>query len=101
MASLIDLDAVVIRRPATIWAPESRRLIVAKANIWTVPHGEGWANRREGNREVSETFATKAEALHAGRETARLDHVEHVVAHLDGRVGRRRNFGAVSRSPRA
>jgi len=30
-----------------------------KPPVHTVPHGDGWANRREGSDKVSKAFATK------------------------------------------
>lgn len=44
---------------------------MAKQNIHTVPHGDGWANRREGNERVSNTAPTKDEAQRTGRDMAR------------------------------
>jgi hypothetical protein len=37
-----------------------------KANLHTVPHEKGWANRREGAKRISKVFRTKAEAQAAG-----------------------------------
>jgi hypothetical protein len=39
---------------------------MAKANVHTVPHEKGWANRREGAKRISKVFRTKAEAQAAG-----------------------------------
>ena len=70
-----------------------KELAVSKPNIWTVPHGDGWAIRREGSSRVSETFDTKAAAQHAGREAARRDHVEHIIQDRHGRISERNSYG--------
>lgn len=62
-------------------------------NVWTVPHGDGWANRREGASRVSRTFDTKAEAQRAGRDQARRDHVEHIIQDRHGRIDQRNSYG--------
>jgi Uncharacterized protein conserved in bacteria (DUF2188) len=66
---------------------------VSKKNIHTVPHGDGWANRREGASRVSDTFDTKQQAQQAGRDAARRDHVEHFIHNTDGRIGERNSYG--------
>jgi hypothetical protein len=66
---------------------------MAKANVHTVPHEDGWANRREGAKRVSKVFKTKAEAQSAGRRTAMREKVEHLVANRDGHVAERNSYG--------
>jgi hypothetical protein len=68
--------------------------------IHTVPHGEGWANRREGATRVSRVFATKAEAQDAGRRTARRERVEHLIHGRDGAVAERNSYGRDPFPPR-
>lgn len=62
---------------------------MGKPPVHTVPHGDGWANRREGAQRVSRTFRTKAEAQAAGRGTAQRDETEHVIHNKDGQIGQR------------
>jgi len=64
-----------------------------KPPVHTVPHGNGWANRREGSDRVSKTFPTKSDAQAAGRETARNDKTEHVIHKKDGTIGERNSYG--------
>jgi Uncharacterized protein conserved in bacteria (DUF2188) len=64
-----------------------------KPPVHTVPHEDGWANRREGATRVMKKFATKAEAQAAGRETARRDKTEHLIHKRDGTVGSRNSYG--------
>ena len=65
-----------------------------KAPVYTVPHKDGWANRREDATRVSKTFSTKAEAQSAGRETARRDKTEHIIQKKDGTIGERNSYGS-------
>lgn len=64
-----------------------------KANVWTVPHGEGWANKRDGAKRVAKVFPTKAEAQAAGRSTAQREKVEHIILKRDGEIGERSSYG--------
>ncbi len=73
---------------------------MAKVDIHTVKHGDGWANRAEGNKQVSNTAPTKAEAQADGREMAIKRDVEHVVHNRDGRIGERNTYPR-SRDPRS
>jgi hypothetical protein len=66
---------------------------MAKATVHTVPHDDGWANRREGGKRVSKVFKTKAEAQAAGRKTAMRDGVEHLIQNRDGQVSERNSYG--------
>jgi len=71
-----------------------------KPPVHTVPHGDGWANRREGADRVSKVFPTKAEAQEAGRETARREHTEHLIHKRDGTIGERNSYGNDPRESR-
>ena len=64
-----------------------------KPPVHTVPHGDGWANRREGSDRVSKTFPTKSEAQQSGRDTARREQTEHIVHRQDGTIGERNSYG--------
>ena len=64
-----------------------------KAAFHTVPHGDGWANRREGASRVSRTYGTKAEAQADGRRMAQADKVEHLIHNQDGEIGSRNSYG--------
>ena len=72
---------------------------MAKGDVHTVPHGEGWANKVEGNKQVSNTAATKAEAQKSGREMAVKRDAEHLVHKKDGPIGERNTYPR-SRDPR-
>ena len=64
-----------------------------KPPVHTVPHGDGWANKREGADRVSKTFPTKRAAQQAGRETARGEKTEHVIHKQDGTIGEKNSYG--------
>ena len=66
---------------------------MAEGDIHTKPHGDGWANEREGASRVSETFKTKQEAQEAGRAQARREKVEHFIHNKDGTIGERNTYG--------
>ena len=63
-----------------------------KPPVHTVPHDDGWANRREGSDRVSKTFPTKREAQEAGRQTAKNDQTEHIVHKKDGTIGEKNSY---------
>ena len=73
---------------------------MAKGDIHTVPHGDGWANRAEGNERVSNTAATKGEAQGLGRDMARDRGVEHLIHNRNGQIGERNTYPR-SRDPRS
>lgn len=64
-----------------------------KPQVHTVPHGEGWANRREGAGRVAKVFARKADAQAAGRHTALRERTEHLIHNKDGSVASRNSYG--------
>lgn len=73
---------------------------MAKAPVHTVPHGDGWANRRAGAERVSKTFDTKAAAQQAGRDTARREQTEHLIHKLDGTISERNSYGSDPHPPK-
>jgi hypothetical protein len=66
---------------------------VSKGDVHTIPHGDGWANKVEGNSRVSNTAATKAEAQVRGREMAVKAQGEHHIHKRDGTIGQRSSYG--------
>lgn len=66
---------------------------MAGSSVHTVPHGDGWANRREGSQRVSNTSSTKAEAQAVGRDMAKNDGVEHLIHNKDGTISERNSYG--------
>lgn len=64
-----------------------------KPPVHTVPHGDEWANRREGSNRVSKIHRTKKEAAQAGRATAKREGTEHLIHNRDGKIGERNSYG--------
>lgn len=71
-----------------------------KPPVHTVPHGDGWANRREGSDKVSKTFDTKRDAQAAGRDTAQREKTEHVIHKQDGTIGENNSYGNDTHPPK-
>jgi uncharacterized protein YdaT len=74
-------------------ASERSARVAKNPPVHTVPHDDGWANRREGSSRVSKNFDTKKEAQQAGRETARREHTEHVIHKKDGTIAEKNSYG--------
>lgn len=72
---------------------------VAKGDVHTVPHGDGWANLTEGNQRVTRTYGTQREATSDGRAAAIGRNTEHVIHGSDGQI-RARNTYPRARDPR-
>ncbi len=66
---------------------------MAKKDVYTVPHGDGWANRVTNASRVSATYDTKAEAQKAGREMAMSNKSEHIVLNSNGQIGLKNSYG--------
>ncbi len=73
---------------------------MAKGDVHTVPHGDGWANRTEGNQRVTNTADTKTEAQAKGRDMAQKRGVEHLIHNRDGQIGERNTYPR-GRDPKA
>ena len=71
-----------------------------KKSVHTVPHGDGWANRREGSDRVATVFPTKQQAQEAGRDTARREQTEHVIHRHDGKIGEKNSYGSDPHPPK-
>jgi uncharacterized protein YdaT len=57
-----------------------------KRNIHVIPHGDGWATRKEGSERVSRVTETQGVAIELAREHARKAGVEVVVHKRDGSI---------------
>jgi len=57
---------------------------MAAQRIHIVPHDQGWALKREGDKNVESVHSTQKDAIDAGREMAREDEVDLVVHRQDG-----------------
>lgn len=61
--------------------------------IHVVPHGSGWAARREGASRVGSTHSTQTEATEAARSTALRERGEVVIHRPDGRIRDANSYG--------
>lgn len=64
-----------------------------KANIWIVPHDDGWAIKREGAKKSSLVVETKKEADKIGHEMGRKDGVNVITQRKDGTIQSHDSFG--------
>ena len=63
-----------------------------KRAIHTVEKNGRWINIREGAERGGRLFETTAKAEAAGKATAKLNEIEHVIHELDGTVRERNNY---------
>ncbi|WP_068874775.1 DUF2188 domain-containing protein, partial [Phenylobacterium sp. CCH9-H3] len=61
--------------------------------IHVVPHGDGWATRREGASRVGSTHDTQAGAAAAARGTAVRERGEVIIHRPDGRIRAADSYG--------
>ena len=67
---------------------------MAQGDIETYYEDGVWKNKREGTgRAFGAGYATKDEAVAAGREAAQADKVEHVIRNQDGQIGSKNSYG--------
>ncbi|MBN8866769.1 MAG: DUF2188 domain-containing protein [Solirubrobacterales bacterium] len=78
---------------------QNEEIQMAKGDIHTTKHGDGWANKVEGGQRASNTADTKKEAQQVGREMAQARGVEHVIHGKDGKIQDKNTYPR-SRDPR-
>jgi len=66
---------------------------MSKANVWVTRQGDDWVVRREGSDRASSRHDTQADALDAGRQTARNESVELIWQGRDNRIQGRNSYG--------
>lgn len=67
---------------------------MAQGDIETYYEDGAWKNKREGtHRAFGAGYATKDEAVAAGRDAAKADGVEHIVKNQDGQIGEKNSHG--------
>jgi alkanesulfonate monooxygenase SsuD/methylene tetrahydromethanopterin reductase-like flavin-dependent oxidoreductase (luciferase family) len=69
-------------------------------NQWVVRHGDGWAQRGEGNDRVSRAFDRQQDAINAARETARRERSELIIQGEDGQIRERNSYGDDAHPPK-
>ncbi|HEY9791948.1 MAG TPA: DUF2188 domain-containing protein [Candidatus Obscuribacterales bacterium] len=66
---------------------------MSKANVHVVNKGGTWQVETEGNPTAGQGFATREEAIAAGKEKAKQNQVELLVHREDGTIGERDSYG--------
>ena len=66
---------------------------MAKGFVHTVYKRDAWLNEIEEGEALPGTYATKEDAVAAGRERAIRDKTEHVIHKMDGEFGERNSYG--------
>lgn len=73
---------------------------MAKKDIHIVPHGDGWASRKEGASRVGRHYDTQREALEGTRPQAKRERVELVTHGRDGKIRDSDSYGNDSHPPK-
>ena len=71
-----------------------------KRDIHVVPHGEGWATRKEGSQRVETTADTQRQAIERAREQAQREKVEVVIHRPDGTIRDSDSYGGDPNPPK-
>lgn len=66
---------------------------MTKKDIHVVPHGDGWATRKEGAQRVGHTADTQHQAYQQARQQAQREGVEVVIHRPDGTIRNSNSFG--------
>jgi len=66
---------------------------MADGDVHTVHKDGSWTNTVEGGSSPSQTYATKDEAVKAGRDLARRSSAEHLIHGADGTISERNSYG--------
>lgn len=66
---------------------------MTKKDIHVVPHGDGWATRKEGAQRVGHTADTQQKAFEQARDQAKREHVEVVIHRPDGTIRNSNSYG--------
>jgi hypothetical protein len=73
---------------------------MTKKDIHVVPHGDGWATRKEGAQRVGHKAATQQQAYQQAREQAKREGVEVVIHRPDGTIRNSNSFGSDPNPPK-
>lgn len=66
---------------------------MADGFVHTVHKDGQWLNELEGGSAFGGSYATKEDAVAAGRARAQQDNTEHVIHNQDGTIGDRSSYG--------
>lgn len=66
---------------------------MAAGFVHTVFKNGQWVNEVEGGEELGSGYATKEDAIAAGRDRADRDKTEHLIHNQDGTISQRNSYG--------
>jgi hypothetical protein len=66
---------------------------MAGKNVYVVPHVDGWAIKKEGNKRASNVCDTKKEAQKIAINYAKSEKSELIILNEDGRIGTKNSYG--------
>ncbi|MNJ69758.1 hypothetical protein D3C77_661460 [compost metagenome] len=66
---------------------------MAKGDIYTVRHGDKWANTIGGNSRASKVYDTQREAIADARNRAIRDGLEHTIQGRNGQFREKNSYG--------
>ena len=66
---------------------------MAKGFVHTVYKNDNWLNELEEGPALSGSYATKEDAVAAGRDRAKSDRTEHVIHKQNGEIEDRSSYG--------
>ena len=71
----------------------SEEVIGMSKNLHIVKSPNGWGIRKEGNSQLSSTFATQREAISKGREMAIQGRCELLIHGMNAKIRERNSYG--------
>ena len=71
-----------------------------KRDIHVVPHGDGWATKKEGAQRVGAITDTQRQAIERAREQAQREKVEVVIHRPNGVIRDSESYGRDPNPPR-
>jgi len=71
-----------------------------KRDIHVVPHGDGWATKKEGAQRVGNTADTQRQAIERAREQAQREKVEVVIHRPNGTIRDSDSYGRDPNPPK-
>lgn len=74
-------------------------VVVAKSDIWVVPHGPAWGLKLELHTTPFAERATRDEAIVSGRALAKQSKAVLVILDEEGRIEERESYRGIPRAP--
>ena len=71
-----------------------------KKDIHVVPHGKGWASKKEGAERAGKVTKTQKDAIDVAKAQAKKEHVEVVIHRRDGTIRDSDSYGKDPNPPK-